>query len=77
MDRKAGTGLETAVQPRRRQTGLGTQGRASFPVLLLPVTRDPSPEIKLRDLEILNFSLPGQVEWASWRPAGLCGVGTE
>lgn len=77
MDRKAGTGLQTAVQPRRRQTGLGTQGRAPFPVLLLPVTRDPSPAIKLRDLEIVNFSLPGQVERASWGPAGLCSVGSE
>lgn len=37
--------------PRRRWTGLSTQGRASFLVLLLPVTPDPPPTVKLRDLE--------------------------
>lgn len=57
------------MQPRPRWTGLGTRRGASFLVLLLPVTHDPSPTIKLRDLDILNLSLSGQAEWESWSPA--------
>ena len=59
-DQKTGTGGRggNVGQPR----GLGTQDHASFFLILLILgIREPSPQTN-KDLEILNFYLPGQAE---------------